>query len=648
MALVQVSSESWGFVVDRRGRPVEGALCAIDTTVYTDEDGSGTIDPADFVTDSEGLLPGWVPPGRYTFTETDSDTRTVIAGGGYQTVMDEATVMAKRDTLRFEGAAVSVQDDAGNDRTRVIVTGSPGATGPAGETFGVDVWDQQATPESVTDWGPTINTLISAGHKLLLFRNESFPFSTTIATADGVTFQGQAGFLWGDTLGQTSPCNLLWKGGASSGNAIDGGTNYGFTMRDMAVYWDSAAYDGDLIDPGAAFPVFERCDFGMIPRLASDLPGAITTNCHSIFYLDLCVQPKFVDCQFQDAENLIYGYDFNPSPGGGTDALFDTCLFQGLCTHHVTNPTQSWTFKDCVFEYVGQVADSFFCDLVAGSPDDYQVQLSIKGCWFWDFDERGTGVTDKCIINQNAFCRWFINTMDNKVLSGGTNKFWRLNGPGSLQSFGDYFSGQLADSSDYYIDLGDATTALKRHVTIVGPSWFSGSSPPYNPVANLTAHRQVNLIGTSRDGDSLEVTTVAGHERNGYVTGNSTALPTVAKAAGQYAGGAVEVYGNDRNGVIVVTVPSATSTVAGDLVEVTFNKALVREPFTTGLGAGFRVPTVQLTPADGVNSSNGSTAASALVSAKVSSSDYTKFTVKTVNAIAGAVVVAWFYRVGMI
>jgi hypothetical protein len=628
-------------VVDRRGRPVEGAVCALDTTVYAAATGASTV--SSFTTDSKGLLPGWVEPGRYTFTEPDSDTRTVIAGGGYQTVMDEGSVMAKRDTLRFEGDAIALQDDAGNDRTRVIVTGSPGAAGPPGEIFGVDVWNQDPDPESVTDWGPTINALIDAGNTRLLFRAEEFPFSTQISVLNkrGVVFEGEGALVWPGTSSSLPPSRLVWKGGGSSGTAIVVTAGEGFQFRNLGILYDHASYDGDLVHfaegfiPGGAGGA-EWCTFSYktgITEFTSDGPA------RSLVSLNGTNQMRFAFCSFSGAQSLVRGYDFADKKTS-TDQVFDTCVFQGSCIQHILNPADSWLFSHSVFEFVGTVTASFRSDHAA-SAVFYAVNISLDSNWFWD----GSG--DQCVFDQSANDTWYIESRFNKTLAMPVNMY-RLNGPGSLVSIHDKFSGNLT-GTDYFIDLGDSATALKEQVFILAPGMFSTSG--YTPIKNIAGHRQVNIIGGQKDAKLSEIVTLAGHERLGYVNptaGGST--PTLAKAAGQPAASGAEVHGNDTAGIIIWSTGGQAS-VAGDLLELTFNEPMASDG-TSAVTADFRVPCVQITPADvdGIGFDyDGDVASTAQPSASVTGGDSAGFTLRCKNAIPNtASKVAFFYRVTMI
>ncbi len=581
MARIEVATEAWGYVVDRRGRPKAGATATITATVYAAATGGSTV--SSFTSDDEGFLPGWVEPGRYTFTEPDGDVRTVVAGGGYQTMMDESSTMAKRDTLKFEGSAVELQDDSANDRTRVIITGSPGATGPPGEIFGVDVWNEQATPGSVSDWGPTINTLISAGEKLLLFRNEDFPFSTTIDLAQtyGVTFKGMAGAYW--TPAPSGHTRLRFTG-TGSGNAIDmagidANRTSDPTFEDIAFQYTSASYTGTYF--GSNFvtnAMFKRCGFSYGAH-EDDITAA------GVFDMNGGINWMFDKCVFQGFLNYLTGWVPSVEPEYCNTARFQNVVFQGQTEISVINPGDSWVFDNTLFESVSQAGTVLDTHVSIEDTGDWGVAVTFRDCTHWDATDAALDPTPEVRwVRQNSGISarlLFENCVEHNPNQTASLE---LHGNGHVTLIG---------GDHGTVDFGDGTVAgeKKQSIALINPTFA-------NPPVDLNSGHQ-NVGGLAvYDFDNENQGGWADFRNHTFieVADNRASInrSTAAVASGAPSGTAVhEKRGNDRTGYIVVRNDSGGNLAAGTGIEVT-----QANPYVVPDNGGNVRPRVTLTPAN--------------------------------------------------
>lgn len=72
---VQIASLPWGTLVNAAtGRPAAEVKPTFSGTIYAAQTGGTVIAPSAWVSNRDGVLPGWVEPGRYTFTDPDGDT----------------------------------------------------------------------------------------------------------------------------------------------------------------------------------------------------------------------------------------------------------------------------------------------------------------------------------------------------------------------------------------------------------------------------------------------------------------------------------------------------------------------------------------------------------------------------------------------
>lgn len=87
MARVEIKGFAWGFVWEKAisralSVPVAGVLAEIDGDVYDAVSGGSIIDPADFMTDADGYLPGFIESGSYTLIVDGGDPFAVEASDG--------------------------------------------------------------------------------------------------------------------------------------------------------------------------------------------------------------------------------------------------------------------------------------------------------------------------------------------------------------------------------------------------------------------------------------------------------------------------------------------------------------------------------------------------------------------------------------
>ncbi len=79
MARVQIETQGWGWYADRYGNGLAGKTVTITGTVYSTEGGGTVVSP--IITNSSGLIPGWIDSGTYDIT-IDGVTRQVEAAPG--------------------------------------------------------------------------------------------------------------------------------------------------------------------------------------------------------------------------------------------------------------------------------------------------------------------------------------------------------------------------------------------------------------------------------------------------------------------------------------------------------------------------------------------------------------------------------------
>jgi hypothetical protein len=149
MARVLVATQPWGVLwekeTDRSLKvPVAGVLASINATVYVASSGGTVVDPAAFVTNADGELPGFVDEGAWSLT-VGADVFPVAALGGTLPARADAASAAgagasaavaalavRTDSLESsdtdQDAAILALQEAGGPAARVVASSTPGAS----------------------------------------------------------------------------------------------------------------------------------------------------------------------------------------------------------------------------------------------------------------------------------------------------------------------------------------------------------------------------------------------------------------------------------------------------------------------------------------------------------------------------------------
>lgn len=142
MARVLIATQSWGILWSTDGDavvgggkrlkiPQAGQLAAIDTTVYSGPAGGGTVAPAAFVTDANGVLPGYVEQGAHTLT---------INGVGVAVeAVSAAAVLSLESSSATHAASITVLNEA--------LPLIPGLVNEADNTAAIIDWHDDLPPE---------------------------------------------------------------------------------------------------------------------------------------------------------------------------------------------------------------------------------------------------------------------------------------------------------------------------------------------------------------------------------------------------------------------------------------------------------------------------------------------------------------------
>lgn len=112
-----------------------------------------------------------------------------LGGGSKHVVQDEGTDQTARTNLNFEGSAVTVTDDPGNDATKVTITGGSGAVDSVNGQTGAVSLDTDDIAEGAAKYNVTHTGEITGATTLTLGKTAiTNRTSATPATGDGFAF----------------------------------------------------------------------------------------------------------------------------------------------------------------------------------------------------------------------------------------------------------------------------------------------------------------------------------------------------------------------------------------------------------------------------------------------------------------------------
>lgn len=527
--------------------------------------------------------------------------------------------------------------------------GDTGDTGPQGlpgtSGLGVDVWNSQASPGAVTDWGPIINTLISGGARRLLFGEHDFPFSTII-DLEGIksaVLEGATGAGWTDSTDPSTGdvAKLLWKG-TGSGTSIKLGHSNGVTFRDLFITYDSSSYTGDLVDlgsstgdPPSSFTLFENCRLASSgsPRLRTARSIIKTAGGQGSVY------PVFRGCGIAGAKALIRGWETGSSTPA-FDMTIEDCMFGSWTDAALMNVGVNWRLKDITFEFTTTAS-------VLGIGNDITYTGNMEtifwatNCTFWDSSDaaqKAVSLTSSpsTAIFQGGWCGSFT----------GISMEFLNEGKVTIEDM-TFATNVVGDRP--VIDLGtSAATQSKDLVRIVGSGISGADNTGMKGIKNLDGgHKeiQVHSLNPSHGaaaGAGRQVRTITGQERLG-LNNEASERPAFATHAGQTNIGVCQLFGTDTAGVIFIRTSGGASQ-AGSVLDITFGFAMLAG-YGGSFAGGARTPLVHLSPIhDGGQSALAADYYAAQPYAKVTSS-LTGFEVGVVNAIPNSKVLGIAYRV---
>lgn len=188
----------------------------------------------------------------------------------------------------------------------------------------------------------------------------------------GVTIAGDGG-----SLSQEEPASSAIVYTGSSGNAIAARSTVGFTIRDIAVLYNSTTYTGTLIDFGHGVTAADtqcatlaNCSIGFAYRPSSGLGRAA-----KLISLDRAIFSVIDNCCIRDGRIGIHG----TMDGYSNQVTIQRCTFQALSFAAIANAGDAWSVLGCAFE------GPFLTRLYGDDRTGAQVAaFVVEGCWTGD------------------------------------------------------------------------------------------------------------------------------------------------------------------------------------------------------------------------------------------------------------------------
>lgn len=506
----------------------------------------------------------------------------------------------------------------------------------------VSVWDTQADPAAVTDWGPIINTLYQNGARRLLFRrvggvNTKYYCSTPIApglVAGGtirqpLMLEGEVGWTWQEFVNSQvvkPSASLVWNG-SNTESLIKRQNTQTFTCRDLGLEFANgytgrlirnAPDNGGVTSDAAYSPVLERCYIGPENPAAANEASA-----DGLVSLIKDVESKFLFCLFQGGQYAVRGTESTHNPSFSNDAEFFGCTFNAQAVAPFMNVGTNWRVHGGVIELTtpfgaasgpSQLMDTDSVN-TGGDPS-----IELNSVTFWD------ATNPSFYLLHSKTGRPIHITVRGGAMQ--THARASLLGGGSLTVDGLRL---FSASSDFDIDLGSAATDYKRV-----------------RLRNLETFITRTVVITNRDGHDVTLDNV-GSASSRKVSLRQAAIevggqsksqagnepPTIGTlGAGVSSAG---IVGSSSDALLMFYfVTNAIVAANTEIATITFNTALpYNKAFGELLDGSLVIPILQPIHIDmtsaGVHSSAGE-AGRACMEAKIVSNDRTKF--KLVNGVA--------------
>lgn len=635
MARVELASLGTGVAQNPSGAVVPGAAGTIvlhntstPVLVWSAETG-GTSTSGTFVTDSFGRIPGWIDAGqRVDITIPPAPVITADFGdsGGEQLVNKDQpngyAGLTSGGLLKTAEVPPSVVTDS-------RFSGGQGGSGLSFnssavvlDSRAVDVYNSVANPGSVTDWGPTINTLISNGYWNLFFGAAQFPFHTqlNLSNTQGVKLHGTGGNL-GIVLGRSPSAQLIWTG-TGSGSPVNLANNDGLYVSDLGIFYNNSGFTGDLWDNNLAYgTTLERCRLGSIGYLFSAF---------SCVAMSQAVNCTLRDCAIGgdgSGTAVIGGAQIGVAGRESGDSFsnvvtIDNCIIGRSTTAQVTNPYQAWTFNNVTWELLGSPA-AILTNLGITS------NFNVIGGWLGD-------TTSAISAFQSGTTDVWHATFIGVYGGSGNAPVFSLQGGGSIAIIDCPLN---RNDSGALVDLGSiGGGAVRKSVRIKGGGWVTNTEA----ILNRAGHR-LTIQETGDACKTVDRLSVAGHENVSYKA-NDPCVPAIAANANLGTSPTVTIRGSDRAGQIILT-PGAGNA-AGIQATVTFGTAYEADSTNSQtVSASADIPLVELFPIDWGGFGRGvlGNFYNAQIGARYASNGKTSFDIESNVALAGSVCMG--YRV---
>lgn len=365
-------------------------------------------------------------------------------------------------------------------------------------TLAINLWETEASPELVTDWGAKINTLYGNGAKNLFLRPDKiFPVTTMVnmePALNSVSLTGAGGLLHPYNRNSTAVpvSQLVWKGGSGTGTAISMAGD-GHTLRRIAVLYDHNSYNGRLIKLSSATkqganPTIEHCLLGDKEWMDSGRSGGYDSPAYCLLDMNGSVGAHIRHVGFLGAQRHIRCHDAELCD----DTMIEHCHFISATEAFISNLPRTGCISKLAF-FGGTYGDDEPTACIKGdsaitynSPGSH---VQINDIWYWD-----QNIADPILISQPSSQTWHLAIR-------GYNNFYSsrmvFNGPGSLRIEDGFHGSTITTGGPSKIDLGSPSTALKQQVYIENIYAVHNNGSPVH-VTNVDGHGVVHIKGVPR------------------------------------------------------------------------------------------------------------------------------------------------------